>query len=85
MRITVIASSNQMFIDGEQYPVDCSSLPKNVSGIQWYGDKGHLEINNNNGLLETKPITSFDAYKFLIDLWQAAKNHWGEEKNKYEN
>ena len=75
MKIIVISSDGFVSIDGEGYPrVDLSALDRSIHAIQWYGDKGEVEIKDENGrMVENRHITSFDEYAFIIPLWEDAK------------
>jgi len=75
MRVIIICSDSFVSIDGEGYPrVDLSDLDPSIHAIQWYGNKGEVEIKDVNGrMVENREITSFDEYAFIIPLWEDAK------------
>jgi hypothetical protein len=71
MRLTIIRDDNAVYVDGRSLTVDCSSLPENVSVVQWNGTSGHVEYDAHLAMMPT-PLENIDAYASLITAWQAA-------------
>ena len=80
MKITISNTDGTVGIDKIFYPIDTSSLPKDLRVVQWDGKNGHEEwINKPNSTL-----TDVKKYQALIDKWIEEDNRNREkQKNKF--
>jgi hypothetical protein len=73
MKVTIVAVDGRVSVNGFSEDIDCSSLPEDISVIQWYGTFGEIEYHTD---LETgqrkhnESITDFAPYKHLLDAWE---------------
>lgn len=79
MRVSIIVEDGTVVIDGESISgIVLSSVPNNVSAMQWYDTYGEVEYFSSfiDGVM-TKPvntiITSLSDYQFAIDAHAVAK------------
>lgn len=72
MHVAVVRDHNTVTIDGKTHAVDCSSLNSAVRVIQWLGESGWIEFNNDLGVgafIPNEPIPSIDVVQPFIDAW----------------
>ena len=75
MNVTINRADNLVSVEGESYSVDCSALPAYVSVIQWKGDKGWIEFqqDGSGAFMPNTPIASIAPYQHILDRWQENK------------
>lgn len=79
MRVSIIVEDGTVVIDGESISgLDLSSVPNNVSAMQWYDTYGEVEYFSS--LIDevmTKPVNTLIQalvdYQFAIDAHAVAK------------
>lgn len=52
--------------------VDCSSIPKNIYLVFWYGTHGEILYNHDDRLPVREPFTDFAPYVGIFDAWMRA-------------
>lgn len=77
MKLTIIPSDGAVYKDGVSYSgLDLSGIPENVHALQWNGDSGWIEFNNESEF--RKPANEkIDA---LPDWANDALVKWDEAK-----
>lgn len=74
MKFTIIIPDASMAIDGEGYLIDVSSAPSGLHAVQWYETWGEEEWADDRGrIIRNQEISSYSAYQWAIDAWNAAK------------
>ena len=74
MKFTLIVPDGTMAIDGEGYSIDVSFAPDGLHAVQWYETWGEEEWADNRGrIIRNEEISSYSAYQWAIDAWNAAK------------
>lgn len=78
MRVIVVLEDGFVSIDGEGFSeLDLSFIPGTVHALQWYGDEGEIEYQDERGrATHNETITSLDQFVYFpqcYQLWQAAK------------
>jgi len=84
--VTIIRPDNYVLADTpegvqEARLVDCSSLPPEVSVVQWFGDHGWIEYVNDISQFgkpdfvfrANEPITDFEQYQPYLAAWAMTK------------
>ena len=84
--VTIIRPDNYVVSDTpegvkEARLVDCSSLPAEVSVVQWFGDHGWIEYANDISKFGqpdfvfrvNEPITDFEQYQPYLAAWALTK------------
>lgn len=73
MRLTIIKSDNEIYVDGFCVKVDCQSLDADVHAVQWNGERGWVEFVGDG--FSPKPVNqdidSVAPYQSLIDAAQS--------------
>jgi hypothetical protein len=74
MKLIIIPSDNTVIVNGvSAHDLDLSFIPSNVHAVQWYGDHGEIEIEDEYGrMVANQPIHSIDQFQAAIDAWEAA-------------
>lgn len=73
MRVSIIKDDNMVVVDGYGISgIDLSSMPSNVSAVQWYETYGEVEyytetLNGTKTKPENTSILSFSDYQFAVD------------------
>lgn len=68
MNVTVVRDDGVVWVDGVFRSVDLSTLPVGVRIMQWSGDSGHVEYDDQANTV----IDTIGAIQAFIDLWAAA-------------
>ena len=79
-QVTISRADNIVVKNGEARPVDCSSLPADISVIQWVcchergKAKGHIEYVQDplEDFRPNEEIESFDPYQKFVTSWGKA-------------
>jgi len=75
MRVTIIPSDGFVSIDGVGYgSLNLSSIDPSVHAVQWYGDKGEVELCDSvtRKMVENRAITSLGEFQSALDAWNVA-------------
>lgn len=70
MRVTIIRDDGVVGVDGVFRSVDLSGMPEGVRAMQWDGEAGHVEYDDNE--IANARIETIAAIQAFIDLWNAA-------------
>lgn len=74
MKFTLIVPDATMAIDGTGYQINVSAASSGLHAVQWYETWGEEEWADNRGqMVRNEKISSFKAYQWAIDAWNAAK------------
>lgn len=71
MRVTIIKSSNQVYVDGEMFNIDLSGLPDDFHAMQWYGDHGEIETVGHSK--PNQKITDIEPWTLYLEAHAALK------------
>lgn len=72
MKVSIIPEDSMVIIDGvAKSGIDLSSIDPSYHAIQWYGDRGEIEVYDGHTPIENRPITSLDEFQFAIDAWNS--------------
>lgn len=76
MRLKIVVNDKFVSINEVGYfDIDMSTIPSNVSAVQWYGTHGEIEIKDSFGkIIENRPITFIDEFQPIIDNWTRISN-----------
>ena len=71
MRISIIREDNAVSIDNVSKEIDLSALDTTIHAIQWKGNRGHLERENNS--VEKLTLADLPTYQWIIDTWNTTE------------
>ena len=77
MIVSIIASANQVYVEGQANEVDCAALAEqNIHAVQWRDDHGEIEFKSEYLPKERRehrepnqPIDDLTPYQTFVDAW----------------
>lgn len=69
MRLTIIPADNVVIIDGEAKPMQLDAYPalKGIHAVQWSGDKGHVERDDQ----PNETLDNLRVFQDIVTAWRA--------------
>ncbi len=80
MKIAIIPADGAVYVDDVSFSgLDLSCAPSGVHALQWSGDKGWIEFQNESEFIKP-PNESIDAFpewaSICVAAWQTAKSQY---------
>lgn len=71
MKVTIIPADGFVSVNGEGYHgFDLSAFGASVNAIHWDGDKGVIElVDDQNKAAGQQPLATFDKYNHIVAQW----------------